>query len=84
MADIYRNMIRRYLLDSFALPSLDDGMDIFEAQIANSLFAIQLMTFLEKNANIRIGADDLDLAHFKSVDSISAFVDRKKSAQAIP
>ncbi|UFZ04095.1 hypothetical protein LQG66_33710 [Bradyrhizobium ontarionense] len=84
MADSYRNIIRRYLLDSLAMNELDDGMDIFEARIANSLFAIKLMTFIEKNTHIKIGSGDLDIANFRSVDAISEFVDRKKSAQAIP
>jgi len=83
MAGAYRLIIRNYLLQSFGLDTLADDLDIFESGVGNSLFAIQLMTFLEKNAHIKITSEDLDLGNFKSVNAICDFIDRKKRAQVI-
>jgi len=74
----HQDIIRKYILDSISLPSLDDDFDIFESGIVNSLFAIELMTFLEKAFNIKVTMDDLDMSNFKSVNSTSEFVMRKQ------
>jgi acyl carrier protein len=53
----------------------------------NSLFAVQLVTFLEKTFAIEIGMDDLDIENFKSLNATTAFVMRKngwQSAGAMP
>jgi len=46
----------------------------------NSLFAVQLMTFLEKIFVVEIGMDDLDIENFKSINATTAFVMRKKGS----
>ena len=69
--------VKDYILSNARLQDLDDTTDIFESGIVNSLFVIQLMTFLEKDFSIKITMDDLDMSHFRSVGSIAAFVERK-------
>jgi acyl carrier protein len=58
--------------------SFDNDTEIFEEGIVNSLFAIQLMTFLEKEFAIKITMDDLDMDNYKSVNAIAKFVLNKK------
>lgn len=72
-----QELIRGYILENINLPDLADDYDIFEAGIVNSLFAIELMTFLEKTFSIKVTMDDLDMENFKSVASTSEFVRRK-------
>lgn len=76
----YQESIRKYILDNINIPSLDNDFDIFEAGIVNSLFAIELMTFLEKTFNIKVTMDDLDMTNFKSVNAASQFVFNKLGA----
>ena len=57
---------------------LDHEMHIFEEGIVNSLFAIELMTFLEQEFEIKIKMDDLDFENFQTVNCIYDFVQRKK------
>jgi acyl carrier protein len=57
---------------------LDDDADLFASGIVNSLFAVQLMTFVEKTFAIEVDMDDLDIENFKSLDATTAFVLRKK------
>ena len=64
----------------YAIQSLRDLKEddhLFETGIVNSLFAVQLMTFIEKTFAIEIGSDDLDIENFKSIKSTSEFVLKK-------
>jgi acyl carrier protein len=77
-----RETVTNFLLSSVNIPSLNHDDDLFESGIVNSLFAVQLMTFLEKIFVIEIGTDDLDMENFKSVNATTAFVMRKKGWQS--
>ncbi|MCU0287156.1 MAG: acyl carrier protein [Acidobacteria bacterium] len=77
-----QEIIRNYILENISVPSLDNDFDIFEAGIVNSLFAIELMTFLEKSFAIKVTMDDLDMQNFKSVSAAGQFVLRKKEGQS--
>ena len=77
-AKLPQDIIRGYILDNISVEKLDDDFDIFEAGIVNSLFAIELMTFLEKSFDIKVTMDDLDMENFKSVNASSQFVRRKQ------
>jgi acyl carrier protein len=48
--------------------------------MVNSLFAVQLTTFIEKTFGIEIGADDLDIKNFRSLNAATAFVESKSAA----
>ncbi len=72
-------LIRKYILDNVSLPDIGDDENIFESGIVNSLFAIEMMTFLEKTFSIKVTMDDLDMENFSSVTATSNFVLRKKS-----
>ncbi len=56
---------------------LDDDANLFESGIVNSLFAVQLMTFIEKTFAIEMGMDDLDIENFKSLNATTGFVLRR-------
>ncbi len=74
-------IIRDYILENVNLPGLEDDFDIFESGIVNSLFAIELMTFLEKSFGIKVTMDDLDMSNFKSVKAAGEFVYRKREVK---
>jgi methoxymalonate biosynthesis acyl carrier protein len=57
-------------------PARDE--DLFQSGRVNSLFAIQLMSFLERGFGIEVDVDDLQLANFASVARITDFVQRKQ------
>ncbi len=73
-AEDIKKTVREFILSSITVTSLRDDDDLFDSGIVNSLFAVQLMTFIEKRFGIEVGMDDLDIAHFKSVDATTAFV----------
>ena len=76
-----REIVTNFLLSSINIANLNDDDNLFESGIVNSLFAVQLMTFLEKTFVMEIGTDDLDIGNFKSVNATTAFVMRKKGWQ---
>lgn len=73
--------IRNFILDSINIPDLSDDDNLFESGIVNSLFAIQLMTFLEKSFNIEVTMDDLSMDNFESINATSTFVQKKQNNQ---
>lgn len=74
--------IRTFIQSSINIDGLGDDENLFESGIVNSLFAIQLMTFIERTFAIEVGTDDLDIENFKSIDATAAFVARKRAARA--
>ena len=74
-----KETIRNFILDSINIPNLNDEDNLFESGIANSLFAVQLMTFLEKTFNIEVTMDDLSMENFESINATSLFVEQKQN-----
>jgi acyl carrier protein len=74
-----KQTVRRFILRSVALTRLDDDDDLFESGVVNSLFAVQLMTFIEKTYGIQVAMEDLEIENFKSLNATTAFVVRKKA-----
>ena len=69
-----KSRIKGFILSAVNVPDLADDDDLFDSGIVNSLFAIQLMTFIEKTFAIEVGIDDLDIENFKSLNATAAFV----------
>ncbi len=76
-----KETIRNFILDSINIPDLNDDDNLFESGIVNSLFAVQLMTFLEKSFNIEVTMDDLSMDNFESINATSTFVQKKLNNQ---
>lgn len=76
-AEAVKQTIRGFILSSIAVAQFGDDDDLFESGIVNSLFAVQLTTFVEKTFGIEVGMDDLDMANFRSLNATTAFVLRK-------
>jgi acyl carrier protein len=76
-----RRIVKGYIGESVDLDNISEEVNIFEAGLVNSLFAIELMTFLEKSFDIKVGMDDLDMSYFRSINAITEFVSRKEAAK---
>ena len=73
--------IRNFINGSINIDGLGDDENLFESGIVNSLFAVQLMTFVERQFSIEIGTDDLNIENFKSINATASFVARKSAGQ---
>lgn len=69
--------IRQFLSRFFRKHELQDDEDIFSLGFVNSLFAMQLVMFLEKEFRIRVDNKDLDIDNFRSIHKIVELIERK-------
>lgn len=81
MSDI-RTRIADYLARFFPVTDLKDDDDIFELGFVSSMFAMQLVAFVEHEFAITVENEDLEPAHFGSIASLRAFVERKLAVPA--
>lgn len=73
-----KETLRQFVTKSIHVADLNDEDDLFELGIANSLFAIVFMTFIERTFALEVEPEDLDIQNFKSVSASTAFVLKKK------
>lgn len=69
--------IREFLEQFFGDNQLRDDEDLYSTGYVNSLFAMQLVMFIEKEFQIHLNNEDLDLKNFQTIDTISNFLEQK-------
>lgn len=72
-----KTKIREFLGTFINESSVADNDNIFESGLLNSLFAMQLVSFVEDEFEISIGNEELDIDNFKDINSIVAFINSK-------
>jgi acyl carrier protein len=80
--DETQTKIKTFLSRFFKSHDLQPNEDIFALGFVNSLLAMQLVAFVEKEFGISVQDDDLDLDNFRSIDAISQLIARKSGAAA--
>jgi methoxymalonate biosynthesis acyl carrier protein len=75
-----RSRIRGFITGRFPQAALGDDDDIFELGFVSSLFAIELVIFIEGTFGIVIANEDLTLDNLRSLSSMAALVDRSTAA----
>jgi len=78
--DTIRIPIRGFMARSFDGRAVSDEDDIFALGFANSLFAMQLVAFVEGQFRIDINSEDLEMDNFRSIAALSGLVERKIAA----
>lgn len=73
--------LRSFLVS--ALPGTALGMDddYFEQGNADSLFALELVTFVERKFSVVVEVDDLDLDNFRTLARTAEFVRAKRAVR---
>jgi methoxymalonate biosynthesis acyl carrier protein len=74
--------IKEFLSRFFKNHDLKANEDIFALGFVNSLLAMQLVAFVEKEFGVTVGDEDLDLDNFRTIDAIANLVARKRGAAA--
>ena len=74
--------IKEFLSRFFKSHDLQPAEDIFALGFVNSLLAMQLVAFVEKEFAVSVEDADLDLDNFRSIDAISSLIARKRGAAA--
>jgi len=80
MAANARADIRTFIEGRLRAVDLADDQDIFAMGLANSLFAMELVLFIEKHFGMQISNEDLDIANFRTISAMAGLVDRVRVA----
>ena len=75
-----RARLREFVARFMRGHDLQDGEDLFATGYVNSMFAMQLVQFVETTFGITVESDDLEIDNFRSIDAIAALVERKQGA----
>jgi methoxymalonate biosynthesis acyl carrier protein len=76
-----KTAVRIFLSRFFHNREIGDEQDFFALGIVTSLFAMQLVQFVETRFNLTVENEDLDMENFKSIGAISRFVTSKLEAK---
>ena len=79
-SDEIRGKTKAFITVHFKNYDLQDDDDIFSLGFVNSLFAMQLVMFVEKEFGLKVHDDDLDIDNFRSLNAVLDLVNRKRSA----
>ena len=72
--------VRAYLGTHLGDRTPDDDADLYENGYLNSLFAVQIVLWLEQHYGLAVGGDDLVMANFRSIAAIAKFIDSRITA----
>lgn len=77
--DKIKTSIRDFIGRTFANVQLEDNQDIFSLGFINSLFAMQLVLFLEQNFHMVVEDEDLEMDNFRTITNLVQLVERKNT-----
>lgn len=79
-----REQIREFVSARFPQDTLTDDVNIFASGYVNSLFAMELVLFIEKITGEQIPNEEIALEHFDSVDAMVALSERISTVDPLP
>lgn len=77
-----KDRVRDFLASRIKDHELRDDDDFFARGFVDSMFAMQLVLFLEKEFAISIDGSEMRIDNFKTVNAITDIVSRKTAASA--
>ncbi|MDT0267347.1 acyl carrier protein [Streptomyces sp. DSM 44915] len=81
-ADDVAGTIAGFITDRFPQAELSDDQDIFALGYINSLFAMELVMFVERTFSLTIPNQELAIDNFRTVAAMTALVGRLRPAVA--
>lgn len=81
--DEIKSKIRTFLAGFITNVTLQDTQDIFALGFVNSLFAMQLVLFVEKEFGITVENEDLNIDNFRSISAITQLIEQKTTGQQV-
>lgn len=74
--------VREFLGQFISDTNIDADLNLFESGLVTSLFAMQLLLYVEEEFGIQVTNEDLDVKHFQSLNAVTDFVMNKMAAAA--
>lgn len=76
MSELAKDQILAFICGRYPQAEISDTEDIFQLGFINSLFAMELVMFIEKTFAVTIPNDELRIDNFRSAKSMAELVDR--------
>ncbi|MFF8290550.1 acyl carrier protein [Streptomyces sp. NPDC016309] len=80
MTDDILTTVRAFIGEHVRDTELVDDHDIFATGSVSSLFAVQLVMWVERTFGITVHPSDLDIENFRTVDHVVRFVESRRAA----
>lgn len=77
-----RLQVREFINARFPDVQIEDEADIFALGFVNSLFAMELVLFIERTFDFRLDNDDLTRDNFRSINAMAELVRRRTALTA--
>ncbi len=77
-----QSRIKTFLSRFLGNHELYEDEDIFATGFVNSMFAMQLVLFIEQEFQVTIENEDLDFDNFRTINAIVRLLDRKTAVTA--
>ena len=71
-----QQQIYNFLHEKNPQVELNDDTQLFKSAVVNSLFALEIVIFVETTFGIRLKRKDVKLENFESINRIAALVER--------
>lgn len=78
-----RQILREFISRFVRARTFTDADDIVATRAVNSLFMMQLVLFIEKQFDLKIENEDLELRNFSSIDAMVGFIERKRGVACV-
>ncbi|BAP56502.1 hypothetical protein THII_2205 [Thioploca ingrica] len=75
--DEIKEKLKDFMVQFISNINISDDESIFTSGLVNSLFAMQLVLFMEKEFQFKVEDNDLHIDNFKTLNAMSGFVERK-------
>jgi len=82
MSGTAKDNILAFVRGRYPQAEIDESQDIFALGFVNSLFAMELVMFIEKTFGITIPNDELRIDNFRTANSMAELVSRLSLATA--
>ena len=76
MSDNAKEQIIAFIKGRYPQAEISESEDIFQLGFINSLFAMELVMFVEKSFGVTIPNEELRIDNFRTANSMSDLVDR--------
>ncbi|RKD31350.1 acyl carrier protein [Lacrimispora algidixylanolytica] len=75
-----KEKVREFLSRFLRNYNVADDENLFDNKLVNSLFAMQLIVFIEREFEIALTNDDFQLENFQTINSIATLIELKKGS----
>jgi acyl carrier protein len=79
-AEAIMSKVREFLGQFISNTDINPDDNLFTSGLVSSLFAMQLVLYVEKEFGIQVANEDLDFENFKSLNAIVGFIENKSGA----